>query len=206
MEIGLVVENGAAHRDADCAAEIAHHVEKAARVFKALRRQAAEAEIYCGRHCEGLREAAQDLRDQQLAAAPVAGDVAVGPHRRLEDPYMRGRVDDQKSYATPVRLGDVMGGEAVARVLVSNRATGTAPRTEAARKLVSGSRFLQAGSRSNAVCHWAERRKLFGGQEMLSHLCFRWFSALPLAPGPPHGPVEPARGRRKCSRPAPRRA
>jgi hypothetical protein len=100
----------------DCAAEIAHHVEKAARVLKALRRQAAEAEIYCGHHCEGLREAAQDLRDQQLAAATVAGDVAVGPHRRLEDPYMRGRMDDQKSYATPVRLGDVMGGEAVARV------------------------------------------------------------------------------------------
>ena len=32
---------------------------------------------------------------------------------------MRGRMDDRKSYATPVRLGDVMGGEAVARVLVS---------------------------------------------------------------------------------------
>jgi len=36
------------------------------------------------------------------------------------DPYMRGRMDDRKSYATPVRLGDVMGGEAVARVLDSN--------------------------------------------------------------------------------------
>lgn len=160
-----------------------------------------------GATAKGLREAAQDLRDQQLPAAPVAGgDVAVGPHRRLEDPYVRGRMDDLKSYATPVRLGDVMGGEAVARVLVSNRATGTAPRAEAARKLVSESRFLQAGSRSNAVCHWAERRGLFGGQEMLSHLYFRWFSALPLAPGPPHGPVEPARGRRKCSLPASRRA
>jgi len=27
------------------------------------------------------------------------------------DPYMRGRMDDRKSYATPVRLGDVMTGE-----------------------------------------------------------------------------------------------
>jgi len=36
------------------------------------------------------------------------------------DPYMRGRMDDRKSYATPVRLGDVMGGEAVTRVLASN--------------------------------------------------------------------------------------
>jgi NADPH:quinone reductase-like Zn-dependent oxidoreductase len=36
------------------------------------------------------------------------------------DPYMRGRMDDRKSYATPVRLGDVMTGESVARVLASN--------------------------------------------------------------------------------------
>jgi NADPH-dependent curcumin reductase len=35
------------------------------------------------------------------------------------DPYMRGRMDDRKSYATPLRLGDVMTGEAVARVLGS---------------------------------------------------------------------------------------
>ena len=33
---------------------------------------------------------------------------------------MRGRMDDRKSYATPLQLGDVMAGEAVARVLVSN--------------------------------------------------------------------------------------
>ena len=35
------------------------------------------------------------------------------------DPYMRGRMDDRKSYATPLQLGDVMTGEAVARVLGS---------------------------------------------------------------------------------------
>jgi NADPH-dependent curcumin reductase CurA len=35
------------------------------------------------------------------------------------DPYMRGRMDDRKSYATPLQLGDVMTGEAVARVLAS---------------------------------------------------------------------------------------
>jgi len=32
---------------------------------------------------------------------------------------MRGRMDDQKSYAQPLRLGDVMTGESVARVLAS---------------------------------------------------------------------------------------
>jgi NADPH-dependent curcumin reductase len=29
------------------------------------------------------------------------------------DPYMRGRMDDRKSYAKPVRLGEVMTGESV---------------------------------------------------------------------------------------------
>jgi NADPH-dependent curcumin reductase CurA len=36
------------------------------------------------------------------------------------DPCMRGRMDDRKSYAKPLRLGDVMTGESVARVLSSN--------------------------------------------------------------------------------------
>jgi len=35
------------------------------------------------------------------------------------DPYMRGRMDDRKSYAKPVALGDVMEGESVARVIAS---------------------------------------------------------------------------------------
>jgi hypothetical protein len=36
------------------------------------------------------------------------------------DPYMRGRMDDRKSHATPLQLGDVMSGESVAKVLASN--------------------------------------------------------------------------------------
>src|SRR5256712_13848178 len=36
------------------------------------------------------------------------------------DPYMRGRMDDRKSYAKPVQVGEVMTGETVARVLTSN--------------------------------------------------------------------------------------
>src|SRR5262249_50863010 len=36
------------------------------------------------------------------------------------DPYMRGRMNDGKSYAAPLQIGDVMSGETVARVLVSN--------------------------------------------------------------------------------------
>ena len=36
------------------------------------------------------------------------------------DPYMRGRMDDKKSYAAPLQLGDVMTGESVALVVLSN--------------------------------------------------------------------------------------
>ncbi|QDT48064.1 Putative NADP-dependent oxidoreductase YfmJ [Symmachiella dynata] len=35
------------------------------------------------------------------------------------DPYMRGRMNDRKSYAEPVKLGDVMVGEAVGKVVES---------------------------------------------------------------------------------------
>jgi NADPH-dependent curcumin reductase CurA len=35
------------------------------------------------------------------------------------DPYMRGRMDDRKSYAKPMQLGDVMAGETVAKVIAS---------------------------------------------------------------------------------------
>ncbi len=38
------------------------------------------------------------------------------------DPYMRGRISDAKSYATPVQLGDVMVGGTVSEVVASNLA------------------------------------------------------------------------------------
>jgi len=42
------------------------------------------------------------------------------------DPYMRGRMDDRKSYAKPVGIGEVMTGESVCEVIASDR-TGYAP-------------------------------------------------------------------------------
>ena len=84
VEIGLGVEDCAAHRDADRAAEIAHHVKQPACIFEPFRRQAAEAEVDRGRHREDLREAAQYLRNQEFSRAPIAGDVAEGPHRQTE--------------------------------------------------------------------------------------------------------------------------
>src|SRR2546430_13962443 len=37
------------------------------------------------------------------------------------DPYMRGRMDDRKSYAKPVGVGEVMSGESVCEVVASDR-------------------------------------------------------------------------------------
>jgi NADPH-dependent curcumin reductase len=37
------------------------------------------------------------------------------------DPYMRGRMDDRKSYAKPVGIGEVMSGESVCEVIASDR-------------------------------------------------------------------------------------
>jgi NADPH-dependent curcumin reductase len=37
------------------------------------------------------------------------------------DPYMRGRMDDRKSYAKPVGIGEVMSGESVCEVVASDR-------------------------------------------------------------------------------------
>ena len=73
MQIGAVVEDRAADRDADRAAQVAHHVEQAARVFEPLRRQAAETEGDRRRDREDLREAAQHLRDQQFGPRPNHG-------------------------------------------------------------------------------------------------------------------------------------
>jgi len=50
---------------------------------------------------------------------PASGQLLLAVQYLSLDPYMRGRMDDRKSYATPVQLGDVMTGESVARVLAS---------------------------------------------------------------------------------------
>ena len=60
------------------------------------------------------------------------------------DPYMRGRLSDQPSYAAPVQLGEVMTGESVGEVIAS-AAPGFAPGD-----LVVGSRGWETHSLSNA--------------------------------------------------------
>src|ERR1700720_3485146 len=61
-----------------------------------------------------------DFRLEETAVpTPGAGQVLLRVQYLSLDPYMRGRMDDRKSYAKPVPLGGVMGGESVATVIAS---------------------------------------------------------------------------------------
>jgi len=62
-----------------------------------------------------------DFRLEDTAIpTPRAGQVLLRVQSLSLDPYMRGRMDDRKSYATPVPLGGVMDGESVAPVIASH--------------------------------------------------------------------------------------
>ena len=53
---------------------------------------------------------------------PAEGEVLVEVHYMSLDPYMRGRMDDAKSYANPVPLGGTMEGGGVGQIVASNAA------------------------------------------------------------------------------------
>jgi NADPH-dependent curcumin reductase len=62
-----------------------------------------------------------DFRLEETAIpTPASGQLLLAVQYLSLDPYMRGRMDDRRSYATPLQLGDIMTGESVARVLISN--------------------------------------------------------------------------------------
>src|SRR5438132_1973452 len=62
-----------------------------------------------------------DFRLEETAIpSPAAGQLLLGVEYLSLDPYMRGRMNDGKSYAKPLEIGEVMTGETVAHVLVSN--------------------------------------------------------------------------------------
>jgi len=61
-----------------------------------------------------------DFRLEETAIpTPSDGQILLRVQYLSLDPYMRGRMDDRKSYATPVPLGGVMQGESVATVIAS---------------------------------------------------------------------------------------
>src|SRR5580692_601718 len=61
-----------------------------------------------------------DFRLEEAAIpTPGAGQILLRVEYLSLDPYMRGRMDDRKSYAQPVPLGGVMPGESVATVIAT---------------------------------------------------------------------------------------
>lgn len=60
--------------------------------------------------------------EEESVAEPGEGEVLIRVVYLSVDPYMRGRMNDRKSYAPPVQIGQVMGGGAVGRVVASKHA------------------------------------------------------------------------------------
>src|SRR5437879_9500050 len=92
-----------------------------------------------------------DFRLEETAIpTPAAGQLLLGVQYLSLDPYMRGRMNDGKSYATPLQIGEVMTGETVAHVLVSNNSA-----------YVKGDVVLaRTGWRTHALSDGAGLRKL----------------------------------------------
>ncbi len=68
----------------------------------------------------GAPEPANFRLEEGPVPAPGDGQIAVRVTALSLDPYMRGRMDDAKSYATPVPVGGTMEGGAVGQVTASN--------------------------------------------------------------------------------------
>src|SRR5271154_3154487 len=80
---------------------------------------AAAHQIVLAARPKGKPELTDFRLEETTIPTPTAGQVLLGVQYLSLDPYMRGRMDDRKSYAKPVQLGEVMTGEAVARVTAS---------------------------------------------------------------------------------------
>jgi len=68
------------------------------------------------------RPTAENFRLEETAMPPLPpGGLLLRVLYLSLDPYMRGRMDDRKSYVKPVGIGEVMAGEGVCAVLASDR-------------------------------------------------------------------------------------
>jgi NADPH-dependent curcumin reductase len=76
--------------------------------------------VLAGRPKEKVAASDFRLETMEIPAAG-AGQLLLRTLYLSLDPYMRGRMNDRKSYAKPVAVGDVMEGESVAEVIVSHR-------------------------------------------------------------------------------------
>ncbi len=67
------------------------------------------------------RPSLDDFRLEEMPMPALApGGLVLRTLYHSLDPYMRGRMDERKSYAPPIRIGQVMGAEGVAEVIASD--------------------------------------------------------------------------------------
>jgi NADPH-dependent curcumin reductase len=99
------------------ASEISNHIRKEPNMT-----QSAVSQVVLASRPEGVPRL-ENFRMEPMAmpAAPPGGLLLRTLYLSL-DPYMRGRMEDRKSYAKPVGIGEPMSGESVAEVLESNHA------------------------------------------------------------------------------------
>jgi NADPH-dependent curcumin reductase len=71
---------------------------------------------------QGAVTAANFRLEEQPVMAISDGEILIRHHFMSLDPYMRGRMDDTKSYAVPQKLDEVMGGGTVGEVIESKNA------------------------------------------------------------------------------------
>ena len=99
--------------------------------------------------------------DFEIVEAPIPqpgpGEVLTRVLFLSIDPYMRGRLSDRKSYATPVQIGEVMTGETVGEVLASHDPAFTVG------DIVVGAR----GWQSHSVCSGKALTKITPGRAPL---------------------------------------
>src|SRR5579864_2712568 len=84
VEIGAIVQNGAASGDTDRASQVAHQVEQTGGQLQTLRSESTERECHGRSHSELLRKATEGLREQQLLPAPIVRDGREFPHSDRE--------------------------------------------------------------------------------------------------------------------------
>jgi len=92
------------------------------------------------RRPSGMPQASDFAMAEDKLPVPAAGEVLTRTLFLSIDPYMRGRLTEQKSYAKPVQIGEVMTGESVGEV-VASAAEGFSPGD-----IVVGSRGWQTHS------------------------------------------------------------
>src|SRR5262249_58917665 len=76
------------------------------------------AACWKGRPRGGPRHEDLEIREDAIPQ-PAAGDVVTRTIWLSIDPYMRGRLREQQTYAQPINPGDVMTGETVGEVIAS---------------------------------------------------------------------------------------